>query len=188
MHGDSLYWKYGGILFWTNFWFKMLLTFKASMPLLANLTFRNGRFLVSVGSSTLTALKSLFGEISKIIPWSRCPGDPTSANCKVKVDSYKACSRFNGREYSFVRIWWRPNCKRAHRTRHHVSQAYYIFSSHGFDVSCWFCLTDSKHLATGTQDWLDSPCQCQCDHCNHMEQQFPAVVSGVLPVSYEKGY
>ena len=31
-------------------WFKMLLTFKASMPLLANLTFRNGRFLVSVGS------------------------------------------------------------------------------------------------------------------------------------------
>ena len=111
MHGDSLYWKYGGILFWTDFWFKMLLTFKASMPLLANLTFRNGRFLVSVGSPTLTALKSLFEEISKIIPWSRCPGDPTSAKCKVKVDSYKACSRFNGREYSFVRIWWRPNCK-----------------------------------------------------------------------------
>ena len=111
MHGDSLYWKYGGILFWTDFWFKMLLTFKASMPLLANLTFRNGRFLVSVGSPTLTALKSLFEEISKIIPWSRCPGDPTSAKCKVTVDSYKACSCFNGREYSFVRIWWRPNCK-----------------------------------------------------------------------------
>ena len=73
-------------LFWTDFWFKMLLTFKASMPLLANLTFRNGRFLVSVGSSTLTALNSLFEEISKIIPWSRCPGDPTSAKCKVKVD------------------------------------------------------------------------------------------------------
>ena len=48
---------------------------------------------------------------SKTIPWSRCPGDPTSAKCKVKVDSYKACGRFNGREYSFVRIWWRPNCK-----------------------------------------------------------------------------
>ena len=111
MHGDSLHWKYGGILFWTVFWFKMLLTFKASMPLLANLTFRNGRFLVSVGSPTLIALKSLFEDISKIIPWSRCPGDPTSAKCKVKVDSYKACSRFNGREYSFVRIWWRPNCK-----------------------------------------------------------------------------
>ena len=31
-----------GFLFWTDFWFKMLLTFKASMPLLANLTFRNG--------------------------------------------------------------------------------------------------------------------------------------------------
>ena len=100
-----------GILFWTDFWFKMLLTFKASMPLLANLTFRNGRFLVSVGSPTLTVLKSLFEEISKIIPWSRCPGDPTSGKCKVKMDSYKACSRFNGREYSFVRIWWRPNCK-----------------------------------------------------------------------------
>ena len=38
------------------------------MPLLANLTFRNGRFLVSDGSLTLTALKSLFEEISKIIP------------------------------------------------------------------------------------------------------------------------
>ena len=95
----------------TDFWFKMLLIFKASMPLLANLTFRNGLFLVSVVSPTLTALKSLFEEISKIIPWNRCPGDPTSAKCKVKVDSYKACSRFNGREYSFVRIWWRPNCK-----------------------------------------------------------------------------
>ena len=22
MHGDSLHWKYGGILFWTDFWFK----------------------------------------------------------------------------------------------------------------------------------------------------------------------
>ena len=168
-----------------------MLTFKASIPLLAFLTFRNARFLVSVGSPTLTALKSLFEEISKIIPWSRCPGDPTSVKCKVKVDSYKACSRFNGRENSFVRIWWKPNCNwrtaRAHRTRHHVPQAYYISSSRGLDVSCWFCQTDSKHLMTGIQDWLDSLC-CQCDHCNHMEQQFPAVISSVLPVSDEKGY
>ena len=153
MHGDSLYWKYGGILFWTDFWLKMLLTFKASMPLLANLTFRNGRFLVSVGSPTVTALKSLFEEIFKIIPWRRCPGDPTSVKCKVKVDSYKACSRFNGREYSLyeyaedLTVNWRTT--RAHRTRHHVSQAYYISSSHGFDVSCGFCQTDSKHLPTG---------------------------------------
>ena len=111
MHADSFYWKYGGILFWTNFWFKIFLTFKAPMPLLANLTFRNGRLLVSVGSPTLTTLNSLFREISKIIPWSRRPGDPTSLKCKVKVYSYKACSRFNGIEYSFVRIWWKPYCK-----------------------------------------------------------------------------
>ena len=77
---------------------------QASMPSLVNLTFRNGRFLVSVGSPTLTAFNSLLEEISKIITWSRCPGDPTSVKCKVKVDSYNACSRFNGREYSFVRI------------------------------------------------------------------------------------
>ena len=44
------------------------LTFKASMLLLANLAFRNRRFLVSVGSPTLTALNSLFEEISIIIP------------------------------------------------------------------------------------------------------------------------
>ena len=111
MHGDSLYSKYGGILFWTHFLFKILLTFKASMPLFANLTFRNGWFLVSVGSSTLAALNSLFEEISKIIPWSRCPGDPKSWKCKVKVDSCKACGRFDVREYSFVRISWRFNCK-----------------------------------------------------------------------------
>ena len=79
------------------------------MLLLTNLTFRNWWFLVSVGSPTLTALKSLFEEISKIIPWS--PRDPSSVKCKDKVDSYKAWSRFNGREYSFVRILWRPNCK-----------------------------------------------------------------------------
>ena len=59
-----------GILFWTDFWFKMLLTFKAAMPLLANLTFRNRRFLVSAGSPTLIALNSLFEEISKAILWS----------------------------------------------------------------------------------------------------------------------
>ena len=53
------------------------------------MTFRNGWFLVSVYSPTLTALNNLFEEISKIIPWSRCPGDPTSIKCKVKVDSYK---------------------------------------------------------------------------------------------------
>ena len=43
-----------------------LIKFKASMPLLANLTFRNGRFLFSVGSPTLTALKTLLEEISKM--------------------------------------------------------------------------------------------------------------------------
>ena len=37
-------------LFLAQFWFRMLLTLKASMPLFANLTFRNGWFLVSVGS------------------------------------------------------------------------------------------------------------------------------------------
>ena len=111
MHGDSLYWKYGGILLWTDFWFNMLLKFKASMPLLANLTFRKGWFLVSVGSPTLTALKSLLEEISKMIPWNRCSADATSVKCKVNVDSYNSCSIFNGREYSLVRTWWKPYCK-----------------------------------------------------------------------------
>ena len=111
MHGDSLYFKYGGILLWTDFWFKILLKFKASMPLLANFIFRNGRFFVSIESQTLTALNSLFEEMSKIIPWSRCSGDPTSVKCKVNVDSNKTWSVFKGREYSLVRIWWRPNCK-----------------------------------------------------------------------------
>ena len=109
MHGDSLYWKYGGILLWTDFWFNMLLKFKASMPLLANLTFRKGRFFVSEGSPTLPALKSLLEEISKMIPWSRCSADATPAKCKVNVDSYNSCSIFNGREYSLVRIWWRTS-------------------------------------------------------------------------------
>ena len=45
----------------------MLLKFKASMSLLAKLTFRKGRFLVSVGTPTLTALNSLMEEISKMI-------------------------------------------------------------------------------------------------------------------------
>ena len=111
MHGDSLYSKYGGILLWTDFWFKIFLRFKASMPLLANFIFRNGRFFVSIESSTLTALNSLLEEMSKIKPWSRCSGDPTSVKCKVSVDSFKTCSVFKGREYSLVRIWWRPNCK-----------------------------------------------------------------------------
>ena len=44
----------------------MLLKFKASMPLLANLTFRKGRLLVSEGSPTLTALKSVGGNLIKI--------------------------------------------------------------------------------------------------------------------------
>ena len=89
MHGEPLFWKYGGILLWTDFWFKILLKFKASMPLFANFIFRNGRFFVSVLSHTLTALNSLFEEMSKIILWSRCSGDAASAKCKVKVDSYK---------------------------------------------------------------------------------------------------
>ena len=65
----------------------------------------------SEGSPTLTALKSLLEEIFKMIPWSRCSADATSAKCKVNVDSYNSCSFFNGREYSLVRIWWRPSCK-----------------------------------------------------------------------------
>ena len=31
--------------------------------------------------------------------------------CKVNVDSYNSCSIFNRREYSLVRMRWRPNCK-----------------------------------------------------------------------------
>ena len=154
--------------------------------------FRNGPFLVSVGSPTLTALNSLFIEISEIIPRSRCPGYQTSVKCNVKVDSYKACSPFNGKEYSFffnecdeeLPVNWRT--AGVHRTRHHVSQACYISSSHDGDVSCWFCQTDSKHLPTGIQGWLDSIC-CQCDHWNHMEQQVQAVVSSVPSVSGVKG-
>ena len=66
---------------------------------IGDLTFRNEQFPVSVVSSTLAVLNSLLEEISKITPWSRCPGDPTSVKCKVKVDSYKAFSCFNGRDY-----------------------------------------------------------------------------------------
>ena len=135
---------------WMDFWFKMLLTFKTPMPLLANLTFRNGWFLFSVASPTLAALNSLFEEISKIRPYNRCPGDPKSAKCKIKEDSYKACSRFNAIQYTFVRTWWRPNCKltkaRDHRMRYHVSQAYYIWSNNVFDVSCWFCQTEIQNI------------------------------------------
>ena len=54
--------------------------------------------------TNLTALNSLFEEIPKMIPLSRCPVDPTSVQCRVKVDSYKAYNRFNNREYGFVRI------------------------------------------------------------------------------------
>ena len=111
MHGDSLFWKYGGIWLWTDFLFKILLKFKASIPLFANFIFRNGRLFVSVLSHTLTALNSLLEEMSKIILWSRCSGDAASAKCKVKVDSYKSCNMIKGREYSLVRIWWKPNCK-----------------------------------------------------------------------------
>ena len=57
----------------------------------------------------------------------------------------------------------------AHRKKRHVSQAYYIFLSHDFEVSCWFGQTDSKHLLTGIQDWLGSLCY-QCGHCSHKEQ------------------
>ena len=74
----------------------------------------------------------------------------TSVKCKVKVDSYKAWSRFNGREYSFVRRWWNLTVNwrmaRTHRARHHVSQAYYISSSHYFDVSCLFCQNRFKRF------------------------------------------
>ena len=75
----------------------------------------------------------------------------------------------------------------AHRKRHNVSQAYYIFLSHDFDVSCWFRQTDSKHLLTGIHDWLGSLCY-QCGHYNHMEQKFPVVESNILRVFDEKGY
>ena len=95
---------------WEYFWFKTLLKFKASMPLLANFIFRNGRFFVSVLSLSLTALKNRFEEMSKIMPWSRCSGDAASAKSKVKVDSYKSGSMFKGRKHSLVRIWWRPAC------------------------------------------------------------------------------
>ena len=128
------------------------------MPLLAHFIFRNGRFIVSIESQTLTALNSLFEEMFKIISWSRCSGDPISVKCKVNVDSYKTCSVFKGREYSIVRIWWRPNCKLTYGRRPSketlcVPQVYYIFLSHDVDVFCWFGQTDLKHSLTGIQDW-----------------------------------
>ena len=61
------------------------------MSLLANLSFRKGRFLVSVGLSTLTALNSLLEEISIIIPCSRRSADGTSVNDVQKVISNLAC-------------------------------------------------------------------------------------------------
>ena len=81
--------KVWGILLWTDFLFKMLLKFKASMPLLANFIFRNRRFFVSIDSQTLTALNSLLEEMSKIIPSGRCSGDPTSVKCEVKIQTPK---------------------------------------------------------------------------------------------------
>ena len=45
------------------------------MPLFANLTFRKVRFLVSLGSPTLTALNSLLEEIFLMIPPTRCSAD-----------------------------------------------------------------------------------------------------------------
>ena len=39
----SLFYKYRGILLWADILFKMLLKCKASMPLLVNFIFRNGR-------------------------------------------------------------------------------------------------------------------------------------------------
>ena len=96
-------------------------------------------FFVSIESQTLTALNSLFEEMSKIIPWSRCSGDPTSVKCKANVDSYKTCSVFKGREYVVsygydedLIVNWRTAEDR--QRRHCVSQAYYIFLSHDFDV------------------------------------------------------
>ena len=93
-------WRVLILIVWTDFILDgfliqhMLLKFKASMPLLANLTFRNGLFLVSVGSPTLTALKTLLEEIFKKIPWSRCFTDAKSVKCKVNDDSYSSCSIF----------------------------------------------------------------------------------------------
>ena len=69
----------------------------------------------------------------------------------------------------------------AHRKRRRVSQAYYIFLRHDFEVSYWFGQTNSNYLLTGIQDWLGFLCY-QCGHCNHMEQQFPVVLQlGFLP-------
>ena len=55
--------------------------------------------------------------MSKIILWSRSSGDAASAKRKVKVESYKSCSMFKGREYSLEWIWWRPNCKLTNGSR-----------------------------------------------------------------------
>ena len=128
--------------FWRDFRLKILLKFKASMPLLANFIFRNGRFFVSIESQTMTALKSLFEEMSKIIPWSRCSGDPTSVKCKISlvrtrhlVFSKGGSTVSYGYDEDLIVNWLTAEDR---RRRHCVSQAYYIFSSHDFDVFCWF--------------------------------------------------
>ena len=159
MHGDSLYSNNGGILLWTDFRFKILLKFKASIPLLANFIFRNDRFFVSIESQTLTALKSLFEEMSKIIPWSQCSGDPTSVKCKVSVIPTRHVVFSKGGStvsYGYdedLIVNWRTTEDRRRRHCVHVSQAYYIFLSHDFDVFSWFGQTDLKHSLTGIQDW-----------------------------------
>ena len=78
----------GEYYFGRIFLFKILLKFKALMPLFANLIFKEWAIFVSVLSHTLTALNNLFAEMSKIILWSRCSGDAASAKC-----SRVACSR-----------------------------------------------------------------------------------------------
>ena len=107
----------------------------------------------SVGSPTLTALISLFEEISKIIPeidgreiqreqnarsrWTRTRHIAVSMAVGTILYEYDGDLTVNSRT------------TRAHRTIHRVSHAYYISLSHDVDDSCWFCQTCSKHLPTG---------------------------------------
>ena len=98
-------------------------------------------------------LNSLFEEMSKIIRWSRCSGDPTSVKCNVSVDSYKTCSFFKGRVYSLVRIWWRPNCKLTNARR--PSKETLVISGLLYLLEPWFrwlLLVRSNRFKTFT-DW-----------------------------------
>ena len=58
--------------------------------LIGEFYFQKWRFFVSIESQTVTALNSLFEEMTKIIPWSRCSGDPTSgkmwSQCRFAQD------------------------------------------------------------------------------------------------------